>query len=108
MNNILLFNISVTVDYRLVELIGGRSLFHTFNEGKKLCVFHTVTLHVDLQRQQEGKQEFVLLIQTPGCVLVHLKGHVLNDVRYSLAGNWTFGWSVQKTYCGGYYVNIKI
>jgi hypothetical protein len=33
----------------------------------------------------------VLLIQTPGCILVYLKGHVLNDVRYSLAGDWTFG-----------------
>ncbi len=63
--------------------------FLTFNEGQKLLVFDSVALHVDLESEQQGEQEFVFFIQTPSCIIVHLEGHVLDDVGDPLACNWT-------------------
>lgn len=51
----------------------------TFNQGEELFVFDSVALHVDFQRQQQGEQELVLLIQTPGRIIVHLVSHVVDD-----------------------------
>lgn len=68
----------------------------TFYEGQELFVFDPVALHVDLESEQQGEQEFVLFIQAPSCVLVHLKGHVLNDVGNPLACNWTLWGPVLK------------
>lgn len=61
----------------------------TFNEGQELLVFDSVALHVDLEREQQGEQELVFLIQPSGSILVHLEGHVLDDVGDPLACNWT-------------------
>lgn len=63
--------------------------FLTFNKGQELLVFDPVALHVDLESEQQGEQELVFFIQTPSCVPVHLKGHVLDDVSDPLACNWT-------------------
>lgn len=52
-------------------------------------MFDPVALHVDLESEQQGEQELVFFIQTPSCVPVHLKGHVLDDVSDPLACNWT-------------------
>lgn len=52
-------------------------------------MFDSVALHVDLEREQQGEQELVFLIKPPGSVLVHLEGHVLDDVGDPLACNWT-------------------
>lgn len=63
--------------------------FLTFNKGQELLVFDPVALHVDLESEKQGEQELVFFIQTPSCVLVHLEGHVLDDVGDPLACNWT-------------------
>ena len=60
----------------------------TFNKGEKLFVLDSVPLDVNLQGKQQREQEFVLLIQPPGCVLKNLVGHVLNDISDPLACNW--------------------
>lgn len=54
-------------------------------------------LHVDLQRQQQREEELVLLVQTPRCVLVHLKGHELYDVGDAFAGDRALGGPVPST-----------
>lgn len=63
--------------------------FLTFNKGQELLMFDPVALHVDLESEQKGEQELVFFIQTPSCVLVHLKGHVLDDFGDPFACNWT-------------------
>lgn len=63
--------------------------FLTFNKGQELLMFDPVALHVDLESEQQGEQELVFFIQTPSCVHVHLKGHVLDDFGDPLACNWT-------------------
>lgn len=45
----------------------------TFDEGEHLRVRDVSGLQVDLQSQQQREQQFVFLIQTPGCVTEHLK-----------------------------------
>lgn len=47
-----------------------------------------VPLDVDLQCKQQGEQEFVLLIQAPGSILIDLIGHVFYDISNSFACNW--------------------
>ena len=59
-------------------------------------MFDLVALHVDLQRQQQREEELVLFVQTPGRVLKHLKGHVLDDVADALGGDGAFGGPVQE------------
>lgn len=48
----------------------------------------SVPLDVDLQGKQQGEQEFVFLIQAPGCILINLISHMLNDISNPLARNW--------------------
>lgn len=62
----------------------------TFNECEELFVFDSVAPHVNLQRQQQGEEELVLLVQASRRVLVNLKGHKLNDVGDALAGDGAF------------------
>lgn len=45
----------------------------TFDEGEHLGVRDVSGLQVDLQSQQQREQQFVFLIQAPGCVTVHLR-----------------------------------
>ncbi len=47
--------------------------FATFNEGEHLGVRDVLCLKVNLQSQQQREQQFVFLIQTPGCVAEHLR-----------------------------------
>lgn len=60
----------------------------TFNKGEKLFMLDSVPLDVDLQGKQQGEQEFVFLIQAPGCILINLISHMLNDISNPLARNW--------------------
>ena len=48
----------------------------TFDEGVELAVGDVVGLQVSLQRQQQGEEELVTLIQPPGSVAVHLEGAI--------------------------------
>lgn len=45
----------------------------TFDEGEHLGVRDVLGLQVDLQSQQESEEQFVFLVQTPGCVTEHLR-----------------------------------
>lgn len=54
-------------------------------------MFDPVALHADLQRQQQGEEELVFLVQAARCILIHLKGHKLYDVGDAFAGDWAFG-----------------
>lgn len=58
---------------------GGGERWATFDEGEHLGVRDVSGLKVDLQSQQQSEQQFVFLVQTPGCVTVHLREdkHVL-------------------------------
>lgn len=44
----------------------------TFDEGEHFLVRDVSGLQIDLQSQQQREQQLVLLIETPGCVTVHL------------------------------------
>lgn len=54
-----------------------------------------VALHVDLQGQQQSEEELVLLVEAACRVLVHLKGHELDNVADAFAGDWAFGGPVE-------------
>lgn len=58
-------------------------------------MFDSVAPHVNLQRQQQGEEELVLLVQAPRRILEHLEGHKLDDVADALAGDRAFGGPVQ-------------
>ena len=53
-------------------------------------MFDFIMLHVNLQRQQQGEQELVLLKQASRCILENLKGHMFYDAGYTFAGDWVF------------------
>lgn len=53
-------------------------------------MFDLVAPHVNLQRQQQGEEELVLLVQASRRILINLKGHEFNDVGDTLAGDGTF------------------
>lgn len=61
-------------------------------------MFDSVALHVNLQRQQQGEEELVLLVQASCCILIHLKGHKLYDVGDTFAGDWAFGGPVKMEF----------
>lgn len=63
----------------------------TFDKCEELFVFHSVAPHVNLEREQQGEEELVLLVQASGRVLVHLKGHKLDDVGDAFAGDGALG-----------------
>lgn len=67
----------------------------TFDEREELLVFEPASLHVDLQRQQQGEEELVLLVQAPCRVPVHLEGHELYDVGDAFAGDGALTGPVQ-------------
>lgn len=58
-------------------------------------MFDLVAPHVYLQRQQQSKEELVLLVKSPCCVLIHLKGHELYDVGDAFTGDRAFGGPVK-------------
>lgn len=60
----------------------------TFNKGEKLLMLDPVPLDVNLQGKQQGEQEFVLLVQAPGSILIDLIGHVFYDISNPFACNW--------------------
>lgn len=60
----------------------------TFNKGEKFLMLDSVPLDVNLQSKQQGEQEFVLLVQAPGSILIDLVGHVFDDIGNSFACNW--------------------
>lgn len=62
----------------------------TFNKCEELFMFDSVAPHVNLQGQQQGEEELVLLVQASRRILVNLKGHKLNDVGDALAGDGAF------------------
>lgn len=57
----------------------------TFDEGENLLVRDVSSLQVDLQSQQQREQQFVFLIQTPGCVTEHLRDR--QEVRHTCRVN---------------------
>ena len=59
----------------------------TFDEREELFVLHLPALHVDLEREQQGEQELVRLVQAARCVAVHLEGHEVDDAHDALAGD---------------------
>ena len=60
---------------RGIIMLGGASrCMLTFDEGVELAVGDVAGLQVRLQRQQQGEEELVLFIQSPGSVAVHLQG----------------------------------
>lgn len=61
-------------------------------------MFDPVALHVNLQCQQQGEEELVLLVQTPRRILIHLKGHALYYVGDAFAGDWAFGGPVKADF----------
>lgn len=65
-------------------------LILTFDESEELFMFDFIVLHVNLQRQQQGEQELMLLKQAPRCILKNLKGHIFYDVGYTFACDWVF------------------
>lgn len=62
----------------------------TFDKREELFMFDSVAPHVNLQRQQQGEEKLVLLVQASRRILIHLKGHKFNDVGDALAGDGTF------------------
>lgn len=62
----------------------------TFNKCEELFMFDSIAPHVNLQRQQQGEEELVLLVQASRRILVNLKGHKLNDVGDAFAGDGAF------------------
>lgn len=60
----------------------------TFNKGDKLLMLDPVPLDVNLQCEQQGEQEFVILVQAPDRILIDLIGHVLYDISNSFACDW--------------------
>lgn len=67
-------------------------------------MFDPVALHVDLQRQQQSEEELVLFVQAPGCRLVHLEGHKLDDVGDAFAGDGAFGGPVSEEFHSRYHI----
>ena len=63
----------------------------TFDEREELVVLHLAALHVDLEREQQGEQELVGLVEAPRGVAVHLEGHELDDAHDALAGDGALG-----------------
>ncbi len=63
-----------------------------------------VALHVDLQRQQQSEEELVLLVQAPGRILIHLKGHKVYDVGDAFAGDWAFRGPVKDEFQSRYHI----
>lgn len=61
-------------------------------------MFDPVALHADLQRQQQGEEKLVFLVQATCCVLIHLKSHELYDVGDAFAGDWAFEGPGKKVY----------
>ena len=66
----------------------------TFDEREELVVLHLAALHVDLEREQQGEQELVGLVEPPRGVAVHLEGHELDDAHDALAGDGALGRAV--------------
>lgn len=58
-------------------------------------MFDSVAPHVNLQRQQKGEEELVLLVQAARRILVHLEGHKLDDVADAFASYRAFGGPVR-------------
>lgn len=48
-------------------------------------------LQVDLECQQQGEEELVVLVEAPGRVAEHLVGEVLHDVAKALGGDLRLG-----------------
>ena len=60
----------------------------TFDKRLELVVFNLAALHVNLECQEDGEQELMVLIQTTSRVFKHLVRHVLDDVGYTLGCDW--------------------
>ena len=56
-----------------------------------IAVTHLFDVQVNLERQQQGEQELVLLVQTARRVSEHLKRQVFNDAGDSLGGDGRLG-----------------
>lgn len=73
----------------------------TFDEGLKVAVGDVPGLQVDLQGQQEGEEELVILIQASSCISKRLVGQKLNDVEDPFRGDLGLGgflhWGVEDT-----------
>ena len=54
-------------------------------------MLHLAALHVDLEREQQGEQELVRLVQPPRSVAVHLERHELDDAHDALACDGALG-----------------
>lgn len=63
----------------------------TFDEGLKVAVGDVPGLQVDLQGQQEGEEELVILIQASSCISKRLVGQKLNDVEDPFRGDLGLG-----------------
>jgi len=56
----------------------------TFDEDAKLLVLDVSSLEVLLEREEENKEELVVLVETSTRVAEHLVGQVLDHVVQSL------------------------
>ena len=77
--------ITAYISSRFLEVLLPFDL--TLDKGHEFFMLDLAALHVDLEGQKESKRALVRLVQTPNCVLEHLEGHVLDDVRDTAGGN---------------------
>ena len=68
----------------------------TFDECEELIVFDAWALHVDLQGQQKSEEELVLLVEPASGIVMHLEGHVIDDVGDAFAGDGALGWPERR------------
>lgn len=59
----------------------------TFDEGENLLVGDDSGLQVNLQRQEQREQQFVILVETPGGITEHLKEGQQGLIRHFLHYN---------------------
>ena len=60
----------------------------TLDEGVEVLVFDGSLLQADLEGEEEGEEELVLLIEPSTGVAEHTEGQVVDDVLDTLAGDW--------------------
>ena len=79
-NNIILF---IKVSHSFIQ--------QTFNKHLELVVSDVVGVHLNLQSQQDGKQELVDLIEPSGSVGKCTERQVFDNVMDTFPGDWRLG-----------------
>lgn len=60
----------------------------TLDEGVELVMFDGSLLQANLEGEEEGEEELVLLIEPSTGVAEHTERQVVDDVLDTLAGDW--------------------